>query len=161
MSGLTRGRESHHKPGHPGTCGGPRRSRRERGRASYDRRVDGFYGPYVVALAVAVAGVAFVAAGLQANRLLRPAVPTRQKQIAYESGVDPVGSGWAQTHVRYYVYAFLYVVFAVDAVYLFPWATVFALPGFGAVTLVEMGVFLGIIAIGILYAARKGVLTWR
>ena len=123
--------------------------------------MDGFYGPYVVALAVAAAGVGFVAAGLQANRLLRPDVPTRQKQIAYECGVDPVGSGWAQTHVRYYVYAFLYVVFAVDAVYLFPWATVFALPGFGAVTLVEMGVFLGIIAIGILYAARKGVLTWR
>jgi NADH-quinone oxidoreductase subunit A len=123
--------------------------------------VDGFYGPYVVALAVALAGVGFVAAGLTANRLLRPSRPTPQKLLTYESGVDPVGSGWAQSHVRYYVYAYLYVVFAVDAVYLFPWATVFALPGFGTTTLVEMGVFLGIIAVGILYAARKGVLTWR
>jgi NADH-quinone oxidoreductase subunit A len=123
--------------------------------------VDGFYGPYVVAAAVAVAGVGFVAAGLAANRLLRPQHPTRQKQLTYECGVDPVGEGWAQSHVRYYVYAYLYVVFAVDAVYLFPWATVFALPGFGTTTLVEMGVFLAIIAVGILYAARKGVLTWR
>jgi NADH:ubiquinone oxidoreductase subunit 3 (subunit A) len=43
-----------------------------------------------------------------------------EKLTTYESGVDPVGSGWAQTQVRYYLYAFLYVVFAVDAVYLFP-----------------------------------------
>jgi NADH-quinone oxidoreductase subunit A len=71
-----------------------------------------------------------------------------------------VGEGWAQTQIRYYVYAYLYVVFAVDAVYLFPWATVFAQPGFGAATLVEMFVFLGFLSVGILYAWRKGVLRW-
>ena len=54
--------------------------------------------------------------------------PTRAKQTTYECGVDPVGDGWAQTQIRYYVYAYLYVIFAVDAVYLFPWATVFAAP---------------------------------
>ena len=55
---------------------------------------------------------------------------------------------------------FLYVVFAVDAVFLFPWATVFAAPGFGTASLVEMFVFLGFLAVGLLYAAKRGVLTW-
>jgi NADH-quinone oxidoreductase subunit A len=122
--------------------------------------VDGFFGPYLVALAALAAGVAFVAAGLTANRLLRPHRPNPEKLLTYECGVDPVGEGWAQTHIRYYVYAYLYVIFAVDAVYLFPWATVFAAPGFGVPTLVEMAIFVGIIAVGILYAARKGVLRW-
>ena len=69
--------------------------------------------------------------------------PRGEKLLTYECGVDPVGEGWAQTHIRYYVFAYLYVIFAVDAVYLFPWATVFAAPGFGVTTLVEMFVFLG------------------
>ena len=72
----------------------------------------------------------------------------------------PVGEGWAHTQVRYYVYAFLYVIFAVDSIFLFPWATVFAAPGYGATTLVEMFIFLGFLAVGLLYAYKKGVLAW-
>jgi NADH-quinone oxidoreductase subunit A len=119
-----------------------------------------YFGAWgVVGLLFAVA-VGFVTVAFVANRLLRPDHPTREKLLTYECGVDPVGAGWAQVHVRYYVYAYLYVVFAVDAVYLFPWATVFAAPGFGAVTLVEMGVFVGFLAVGLLYAWRRGVLRW-
>ncbi len=58
------------------------------------------------------------------------------------------------------MFAYLYVVFAVDAVYLFPWATVYADAAFGVVTLVEMAVFIGFVAIGIVYAWRRGVLAW-
>jgi NADH-quinone oxidoreductase subunit A len=123
--------------------------------------VDAYLSPYVVAAAVSLAGAAFVGMAYGANRLLAPFRPTREKMLTYESGVDPVGEGWAHTHIRYYVYAFLYVVFAVDAVYLFPWATVFAASGFGMTTLVEMFVFLGLLAVGILYAVRRGVLTWQ
>nr|WP_179791767.1 NADH-quinone oxidoreductase subunit A [Actinopolymorpha rutila] len=119
-----------------------------------------YYATYTTVLLVVLAGVAFAAAAFGANRLLRPHRPTREKLLTYESGVDPVGEGWAQTHVRYYVYAYLYVVFAVDAIFLFPWATVFAAPGFGWATLTEMFVFIGFIAVGLLYAWRKGVLTW-
>jgi NADH-quinone oxidoreductase subunit A len=119
-----------------------------------------YFGAWgVVGLLLAVS-VGFVAVAFVANRLLRPDHPTREKLLTYECGVDPVGAGWAQVHVRYYVYAYLYVVFAVDAVYLFPWATVFAAPGFGAVTLAEMGVFVGFLAVGLLYAWRRGVLRW-
>ena len=115
-------------------------------------------GNYVPLLAILVIGVLLVAAMFGSNALLRPTHATREKLLTYECGVDPVGEGWAQTHVRYYVYAFLYVVFAVDAVFLFPWATVFA--GLGWISVAEMAVFIGFIAVGLLYAGRKGVLTW-
>jgi NADH-quinone oxidoreductase subunit A len=122
--------------------------------------VHGYFGGYGLVGLLGVVGIGFVIVGLGANRLLRPWRITPEKLLTYESGVDPVGEDWAQTQVRYYVYAFLYVVFAVDAVFLFPWATVFALPGYGGLSLAEMFVFLGFLAVGLLYAWRKGVLTW-
>jgi NADH-quinone oxidoreductase subunit A len=113
---------------------------------------------YVPVLAIVVLGIGLVASMFLGNRMLRPSRPTPQKLMTYECGVDPVGSGWAQVHVRYYIFAYLYVVFAVDAVFLFPWATVYERLGW--VTVGEMGVFVGILAIGLAYAWRKGVLTW-
>ena len=115
--------------------------------------------PYVVVAAVLVAGILLFAGGMAANRMLRPRAPGAEKVTTYESGVDPIGTGWAQSNIRYYMYAFIYVVFAVDAVYLFPWVTVVA--RFGWPTLAEMGVFVGIIAVGLLHAARRGALRWR
>jgi NADH-quinone oxidoreductase subunit A len=119
----------------------------------------GEYGSaYAIVLAVALVGAGLAAGMLGANRFLRPSRPTHQKLLTYESGVDPVGDGWAQVHVRYYVYAYLYVVFAVDAVFLFPWATVFV--AIGWVSVVEMAIFVAFIAVGLVYAWRTGVLTW-
>jgi NADH-quinone oxidoreductase subunit A len=119
-----------------------------------------YYSGYSIVGMVLLLGIAFVTVAFAANRMLAPARPTPEKLLTYECGVDPVGEGWAHTQVRYYIYAFLYVIFAVDSVYLFPWATVFAAPGFGGTTLVEMFVFIGFLAVGILYAYKKGVLTW-
>lgn len=113
---------------------------------------------YLVVGAVLAAGILLFAGAMAAARLLRPRAPSAEKSLTYESGVDPVGSGWAQSQIRYYLYAFLYVIFAVDAVYLFPWVTV--VERYGWATLAEMGVFLGIIAIGLLHAARRGALRW-
>ena len=113
---------------------------------------------YASIAAIIGVGVALAAGMLGANRLFRPVLPDPAKLLTYESGVDPVGTGWAQSNVRYYVYAFLYVIFAVDAVFLFPWAVVFASIGWAAA--VEMAVFLGFIAVGLVYAWRKGVLSW-
>nr|WP_229913715.1 NADH-quinone oxidoreductase subunit A [Streptomyces capitiformicae] len=127
--------------------------------AQYIVAADYFQSYSVVGLLAAI-GVLFVAIAFGAGRLLRPEVPTREKLLTYECGVDPVGEGWAHTQVRYYVYAFLYVIFAIDSIFLFPWATVFAAPGYGATTLVEMFVFLGFLAVGLLYAYKKGVLAW-
>jgi NADH-quinone oxidoreductase subunit A len=122
--------------------------------------VHNYFDSYVALAALLIAGGGIVGGGLAANRMLRPHRPTAEKLTTYECGVDPVGEGWAQSAIRYYVFAYLYVVFAVDAVFLFPWATVFAAPGYGATTLGEMFVFLAFLAVGLLYAGRKGVLSW-
>jgi NADH:ubiquinone oxidoreductase subunit 3 (subunit A) len=89
---------------------------------------------------------------------LRPSRPTKQKAIAYESGVDPMGPGFGQSQVRYYIFALLFVLFDVEAVYIFPWAL--RLEGYGLFGLVEMGIFIVILALGLVYAWRKGVLRW-
>jgi NADH-quinone oxidoreductase subunit A len=122
--------------------------------------VQGYFSSYLVVGVLFLIGGGIVAGALTANRMLRPHRPTAEKLSTYECGVDPVGEGWAQSYVRYYVFAYLYVVFAVDAVFLFPWATVFAAPGYGMLTLSEMFLFLGFLATGLVYAWRKGVLTW-
>ena len=120
----------------------------------------GYFGGYLTIAVLSLIGGLLVAGALLANRSLRPHRPTAEKLTTYESGVDPVGEGWAQSYVRYYVFAYLYVIFAVDAVFLFPWATVFSARGFGSVTLGEMFVFLAVIAAGLAYAGKKGVLSW-
>lgn len=120
--------------------------------------LDAYLDGYAAVGAIVVAGVLLAAAMLGANRLMRPQVAVRDKRTTYESGVDPIGEGWAQSTVRYYVFAFLYVIFAVDAVFLFPWAVV--LEEIGRAAAVEMGVFVGVLAIGLAYAWRKGVLSW-
>jgi NADH-quinone oxidoreductase subunit A len=122
--------------------------------------VDGFYGGYALVGLVLLVGVVFVTVAFTANRLLAPSVPGVGKSLTYECGVDPVGEGWAQSHVRYYVYAYLYVIFAVDAVYLFPWALVLRDPDLGVASLVEVVVFVGVILVGLLHAARRGLLRW-
>lgn len=120
--------------------------------------VTNYYQSYAVVLAVAVAGVALVAVAFGAARLIAPSRPLAAKLTTYECGIDPVGVGWAQSEVRYYIYGFLFVIFDVESVFLFPWARVFEKLGYTAV--VEMGIFIGILAVGLLYAWRKGVLKW-
>jgi NADH-quinone oxidoreductase subunit A len=122
--------------------------------------VDGYLGSYAPFGLMLVVGVGFIAVAMTANKFLRPHRPSPAKSSTYECGVDPVGVGWAQSNIRYYVFAYLYVLFAVEAVFLFPWAVVFDAPGFGVATLVEMGVFVGLLALGLLYAWRRGVLRW-
>ena len=103
---------------------------------------------------------AFLVAGLLLgiSALIRPNKPSREKLLTYESGVDPVGDGWSQSQIRYYVFALLFVIFDVEAVFIFPWAT--QLERYAGFGLVEMGVFVGILLLGLVYAWRKGVLRW-
>jgi NADH-quinone oxidoreductase subunit A len=116
--------------------------------------------PYAVVAAVVAVGVLLFVAAMGARRLVAPRAATPAKLTTYECGVDPVGEGGAQTNVRYFVYAFLYVIFAVDAVYLFPWATVIRQHDLGVASLVEMGVFISVLLIGLAHAARRGLLRW-
>ncbi|HLT70124.1 MAG TPA: NADH-quinone oxidoreductase subunit A [Acidimicrobiales bacterium] len=102
--------------------------------------------------------VALVAAILGLGRLIRPSRPQPEKYVNYESGVDPVGSMWAQTQVRYYLFALLFVLFDVEAVFVFPFAT--RAEAYGWFGFVEMGVFIAVLALGLLYAWKKKVLRW-
>ena len=124
--------------------------------------MDGYLGSYATLGLLLIAGALIFVGAFSANRLLRPAAPADPpgKTSTYECGLDPVGGDWAQAQIRYYVYAYLYVLFAVESVFLFPWAVIFDRPGFGMVTIVEMAIFVGVLALGILYAWRKRVLTW-
>ena len=106
------------------------------------------------------ASLGFILVGLLLflSWLVRPSRPQAQKYISYESGVDPVGDMWSQSQVRYYIFALLFVMFDVEAVFIFPWATRVEL--YGVFGLVEMLVFIGILLLGLVYAWRKGVLRW-
>jgi NADH-quinone oxidoreductase subunit A len=119
---------------------------------------EGYFGQYVTIGIFAVVAGALVFITLQISRLLRPNVPSTAKLTTYESGIDPIGTGWQQANVRYYLFALLFVVFDVEAVFLFPWAIVFE--RLGTQAFIEMLIFIAILALALLYAVRKKVLEW-
>src|ERR1043165_651951 len=89
---------------------------------------------------------------------IRPSKPNPSKLIAYESGVDPVGIGWAQSPIRHYVFALLFVIFDVEAVFIFPWAA--SIERYGTFGLVVMLAFIVLLLDGLLYAWKRGLLRW-
>jgi len=113
---------------------------------------------YLTVAIFGLVGAGLVALLMGIGSLLRPTRPQEDKYISYESGVDPVGSGWGQSQIRYYIYALLFVMFDVEAVFIFPFAT--RVDAYGWFGLVEMAVFIVILALGLLYAWRKKVLRW-
>lgn len=134
----------------------PRATRRPGG----PTQVTDYFWQYGTLGALALLGLGFVAVGFGANRLMRPKKPRPEKMTTYECGVDPVGEGWSQTQIRYYVFAFLFVIFEVESVFLFPFATVFENFENPALIVGEMIVFVLILAVGLLYAWRRKVLEW-
>src|SRR5659263_11720 len=84
-------------------------------------RVTEFYRQYLAVAVFIGAALLMVGAMLGAGRLIRPTRPQDEKYLTYEAGSDPVG-GFGQSNVRYYVYALLFVMFDVEAVFIFPWA---------------------------------------
>jgi len=112
-------------------------------------------------LTVAIFGgiaVALLAGVLGLGSLIRPSRRQGDKYMNYESGVDPVGDLWSQSQVRYYMFALMFVIFDVEAVFIFPWAT--RVEQYGVFGLVEMLIFIFILTLGLVYAWRKGVLRW-
>ena len=81
-----------------------------------------YFGDYITVAAFAAVGALLVGAGLWMSSLIRPNNPNPVKSSTYECGIDPVGGGWSQTHIRYYVFALLFLIFDVEAVFIFPWA---------------------------------------
>ncbi|HLF76045.1 MAG TPA: NADH-quinone oxidoreductase subunit A [Dehalococcoidia bacterium] len=114
---------------------------------------------YVAVLVAAGTGCILVITAIIATRLLAPFSSSREKGIAYECGMLPIGRIRTQIHVRYYVYAILFLIFDVEAVFLFPWAV--SVVQIGETALYSMIIFILILGAGLGYAWKKGALEWK
>jgi NADH-quinone oxidoreductase subunit A len=102
--------------------------------------------------------IGFVAVNLALWWLIRPSRFSEEKLTTYECGENPQGSAWIQFNIRFYVFALIFIVFDVEAVFLIPWAVVFR--KLGMVAFVEGLVFIVILAVALAYVWRKGDLEW-
>ncbi|HEV3438472.1 MAG TPA: NADH-quinone oxidoreductase subunit A [Gemmata sp.] len=126
---------------------------------------------YYPMLIYAVVVVLFAVGSIAATHLFpfKPRKPTKVKQMAYESGMDPVGSARMQFDVKFYLIAILFLVFDVELLFLYPWAVIAYRDGgdqtwrtvFGTVVFLEILVFIATLAIAYVYAWKKGVFQWR
>jgi NADH-quinone oxidoreductase subunit A len=120
-----------------------------------------YYEAYTTVFALVVAGIALVAVAFTLSRVVRPDKKYGAKLSTYECGIDPVGEGWSQTHIRYYMFAFMFVVFDVETLFIFPWAVHLGAGGeFQGFMLGVMLVFLFFVTLTLPYEYKKGVLKW-
>jgi NADH-quinone oxidoreductase subunit A len=113
---------------------------------------------YLAVIAAMGVPVVLLGVALLASSLLAPQVRTERMGTTYECGMPPAGAFFRQINARYFLIALLFLIFDVEAVFLFPWAVVFA--SGGIIIFLEMMLFLGILLFGLLYAIRKGALRW-
>lgn len=114
---------------------------------------------YAAVFAAAIVALLLVAVAFIIAYLLAPHYFDRAKASTYECGMVPIGANWGQIHVRYYIFAILFLIFDVETVFLYPWAVVFV--DIGAFAFWEMMLFIVILLFGLTYAWKKGVLQWR
>jgi len=113
------------------------------------------YWPVIIYLVVAIAfGVVTISVGY----LFRPSHPDPSKLSPYECGCPPVGDAREKFSVRFYIIAMLFVLFDLEAVFMYPWAISF--DRLGIVGIVEMALFILILLVGYIYAWKKGALEW-
>ncbi len=113
----------------------------------------------LVVYTMALIAVGFAAVALILAQLLRPRVADPIKGTTYECGIEAVGTTEIKHNIRFYIFALLFVVFDVEALYVIPWAV--AAGRLGTVALVEMLIFLAILFTGLMFAWGKGALTWE
>ena len=119
---------------------------------------DALLEDYLAVFLASIVGVILVATALIATRVLAPYSKEHGKSISYECGMLPIGRTRTQISFRYYLFAILFLIFDVEAVFLFPWAVNVA--GSTPTVFWEMVIFIGILAAGLGYAWKKGVLQW-
>jgi len=114
---------------------------------------------FIPILMMLIVGVGFAVFTLVMSHFLGRRVYDPAKLGPYECGITPVGTARERFHTRFYLVAMLFIVFDIETVFLYPWAIVFKqLKIFG---LIEMGVFVGILLIGLIYVWGKGALEWE
>ena len=118
----------------------------------------GFLTAYAAVLAFLVVALAFLAVNLLVWKVIRPSRFSEEKLTTYECGENPVGSAWIQFNIRFYVFALIFIIFDVEAVFLLPWAVVFR--ELGLLAYVEGLVFIAILVVALAYVWSKGDLEW-
>ena len=114
------------------------------------------YLPILIFLVIAVGFALFT---LFASAIIGKRKITPQKMLPYECGMEPIGEARKPFSVKFYIIAMLFIIFDIEAVFLYPWAVIFKdLRFFG---LLEMGVFIAILLVGFIYAWKKGALEWE
>ena len=112
-----------------------------------------------------IVGIGFVVVTLLASMIFRPHRPSDTKQSTYECGEEPFGPAWLQFRVGYYIYALIFLIFDVEAVFIFPWAAGLLgfskSPALAMLGFVDMLIFVGVLAVGLVWAWKKGVLEWK
>ena len=121
---------------------------------------EGYDINWMAALIVAAVGLAAMGGLFAVSWLLAPKRPSAAKDMPYECGIPPAPFMWSQIQIRYYVFAILFLIFDVEAVFLFPWARSLSEDD-TRVVFYEMLIFIAILFFGIIYGWRKGVLQWR
>lgn len=114
---------------------------------------------FLVIVGLSLPGVAIVVSFLLGLLKIRPKEPNTVKLDTYECGVETEGPSWVQFHVGYYVFALLFVVFDIESIFLYPWAVAFR--STATYAFVEAVIFIGILALGLIYAWKKDALAWR
>ena len=117
------------------------------------------YFDYLNVLVFAGVGLVFVFANMIAGSLIRPRRKTTEGREVYECGEPTIGEAWIQFDIRYYTVALVYVIFAVEIAFLFPWAV--SLKEIGAAGFWAMMLFLAILVVGFAYEWKKGALDWE
>ncbi|MBI4411643.1 MAG: NADH-quinone oxidoreductase subunit A [Deltaproteobacteria bacterium] len=120
--------------------------------------------PFLPILLVFVMAALFTGAFLGLSAILGPKKPNPSKLSVYECGLEPVGDARERFSVKFFLIAMLFILFDIEVVFLIPWAVTykgFIAEGMGLFMLIEMGIFMVILAIGLLYVWRKGALDWR
>ncbi len=110
-----------------------------------------------------VVGFGFVFVSLLISRLLRPHVPFREKLMSYECGEIPIEGGRIRFNIRFYIFALIFIIFDVEIALMLPVGTVFRSwveQGNGALALAEIGLFVLILLLGLIYVWAKGDLEW-
>jgi len=114
---------------------------------------------YLYVLAFLLVAVGFAVAPLAISYLIAPRGWGKMRDTTYETGMPPIGSAWIQFGVYFYLYALIFLAFDVEVLYLFPVALTYD-RGFILRDLVEVSIFIGVLALAIVYAWKEGVFEW-
>ncbi len=118
---------------------------------------------YLPLIVMILTGLGFGVVSIKAHEILGPRRPSREKESTYESGMEPVKSAHERFSVKYYLVAMLFILFDIEVVFMFPWATTFQeffSEGFGTLALLAMLLFIVTLLFGYIYILKKGALKW-